>query len=105
MIHRKSLFEKVKTVVHDSDPDAKILLFGSRARSYNRKDSEWDLMIITGKKFDWQMVASLRNKFYYDFELRTNAALYITVEHKNDWEKYKNLDPFYQNVASEGIEA
>jgi predicted nucleotidyltransferase len=104
MIQRKSLFKKVKTVVHDFDPDAKILLFGSRARGDNRKDSDWDFMIITNKKFDWQTVASLRNKFYYDVELTTDVALYTTVEYKNDWEKYKNFDPFYQNVAIEGIE-
>ncbi|MDZ7934591.1 MAG: nucleotidyltransferase domain-containing protein [Emticicia sp.] len=49
MIQRKSLFKKVKTVVSDFDPDAKVLLFGSRARGDNRKDSDWDFMIYHAK--------------------------------------------------------
>jgi uncharacterized protein len=104
MIPKKSLFKKVKSVVYDFDPEAKVLLFGSRARGDNRKDSDWDFMIITERQFDWQTVLMLRNKFYYDVELVSGEVLYTTIESKVEWEKYMRYDPFYQNVAKEGIE-
>ncbi len=50
MIHRKTLFKKVKEVVYNFDPQAKVILFGSRARGDHRKDSDWDFLVLTKKK-------------------------------------------------------
>ena len=104
MIYRKTLFKKVKAVAHSFDPEARIILFGSRARGDHRKDSDWDFMVLTEKKFDWKQEQDFRNKIYYDVELDTETALYTTLEYIKHWEKYKYADPFLLNITKEGIE-
>jgi uncharacterized protein len=104
MIRRNTLFKRIKDVAHSFDPQSKVILFGSRARGDNRKDSDWDFMVLTNKEFDWKQENEFRNKVYYDIELKTDAVLYTTIENYKNWELYKNADPFFINIANEGVE-
>ncbi len=104
MVHRNTIFKQVRNVVHSFDPQARIILFGSRARGDHRQDSDWDFMVLTEKEFDWKQESDFRNKVYYDIELKTDAVIYATIENQKNWEIYKNADPFYINIAKEGVE-
>jgi uncharacterized protein len=104
MIRRNTLFKRIKDVAHSFDPQAKVILFGSRARGDNRKDSDWDFMVLTEKEFDWKQESDFRNKVYYDIELKTDAVIYATIENYKNWELYKNADPFFISIANEGVE-
>ena len=50
----------IKSVIHSFFPDARVLLFGSRARGDESRDSDYDLLIITkstiaaGEKISWR---------------------------------------------------
>ncbi len=103
MIHRKTLFRKIKQVVHSFDPLARIILFGSRARGDYRKDSDWDFMILTEKQFDWKWSDSIINKLY-DVELETNQAIFATIENVEKWDKNKVTEPLFRNIVKEGVE-
>ena len=47
----KEVLEHIENTVRDIMPlDARILLFGSRARGDARPDSDWDILIILNKK-------------------------------------------------------
>ncbi|MBW6536858.1 MAG: nucleotidyltransferase domain-containing protein [Mariniphaga sp.] len=39
--------KKIVRRVSEIDPDAEVYLFGSRARGDFKKDSDWDLLILT----------------------------------------------------------
>ena len=41
--------EKIKAVVHGLIPDSRVILFGSRARNTHDAQSDYDLMVVTGK--------------------------------------------------------
>ena len=43
------ILEKVKEIVHATDPEAEVILFGSRARGDAMEDSDWDILILTPK--------------------------------------------------------
>jgi uncharacterized protein len=103
MIHRKTLFKKVKEVVYSFDPQAKIILFGSRARGDYRKDSDWDFMVLTEKEFDWRWSDSIITKLY-DVELETNQAIFATIENIEKWNKNKVIEPLFRNITKEGVE-
>ena len=46
----KDVLEHIENTVRDIMPlDARILLFGSRARGDARPDSDWDILIILNK--------------------------------------------------------
>ncbi len=104
MVRRSTLFKQIKNVAHSFDPQAKVILFGSGARGDHNKDSDWDFMVLTEKEFDWRQENEFRNKIYYDIELKTDAILYTTIENYKNWELYKTADPFFINIANEGLE-
>ena len=45
----KEVVELVRSSVRRSERDARILLFGSRARGTARKDSDWDVVVLLNR--------------------------------------------------------
>jgi len=50
MKNRKSLLSTVRKKIRDIDPEARIILFGSRARGDSNPNSDWDFLILTRKE-------------------------------------------------------
>ena len=45
-----SLMTEVKKIVNQQSPNAKLILFGSRARGNAKPDSDWDILILVDKE-------------------------------------------------------
>jgi predicted nucleotidyltransferase len=43
---RAELLERVKQAVHEVEPEADIVLYGSRARGDAHAESDWDFLIL-----------------------------------------------------------
>ena len=56
------VIEIIKNSANDLLPDSRILLFGSRARLENSKDSDYDFMIITKDTFDIKQKRLLQSR-------------------------------------------
>lgn len=85
------------------DPDAEIILYGSRARGDERSDSDWDIIVLTDYPADLEKEQIFRNQLY-DLELETGESLSVFVYSKNEWETRQRITPFYQNIIHEGIQ-
>lgn len=48
-VSREYILQTVKQTLHLVAPNAKIILFGSRARNDAQEDSDWDLLILIEK--------------------------------------------------------
>lgn len=85
---RKSLNIRklIRQKISEIDPDAKVILYGSRTRGDERKDSDWDILILTDYPVDNIKEREFRNHLY-DLELLTGASISV----------------FYYNVTREGI--
>jgi predicted nucleotidyltransferase len=46
MVQRVELLERVKHAVHEVEPEADIVLYGSRARGDAHAESDWDFLIL-----------------------------------------------------------
>ena len=102
MPDRKEILLKIKNAVTELDPDARIILFGSRARGDFGKDSDWDLLILT------RIPASEENKrniryHLLDIELETEQVISTLIHHNDHWKNY-SVTPLYNIIAKEGIE-
>ena len=82
--------------------DAKVILFGSRARKAATSGSDWDILVLLDKD---KIEEQDHDRFTYPFgELgwRLNQMIHPIIYSKNDWSRRKG-SPFYENVESEGI--
>lgn len=49
MVNRDKVIDLIRTTVREKEPDAQIILYGSRARGDAREDSDWDVIVILNK--------------------------------------------------------
>jgi predicted nucleotidyltransferase len=92
----------IRDSIHLLDPQAEVILYGSRARGDERSDSDWDILILTNYPVDLETERKFRDKLY-DLELETGESFSVFAYSKNDWLTKQRITPFYQNVTQEGI--
>jgi len=98
----KHITQLIRKYVSSIDPNAEVILYGSRARDDSHKDSDWDILILTDYRADLQTERKFRNKLY-DLELETGESFSVFNYSKHDWQTIQRITPFYQNVTREGI--
>jgi uncharacterized protein len=100
---RNEILNRIKSGIAGKDPNADIYLYGSRARGDNRKDSDWDILVLASPDmitFDYE--ADLRDPIY-DIELESGEIISLIIYSKSDWRKKKSISPLFTNVIKEGI--
>ncbi len=98
----KEVPSMVREAVKIVDKEARVILFGSRARGDSRPDSDWDFLILTRKKASRQLQDSIR-ELLYEIELNMEQAITSVIENEDTWLKYRESE-FFRNVEREGIE-
>lgn len=99
---REHVLSEIKETLHRVAPEAKAVLFGSRARSDAREDSDWDILILVDKdkirNDDFDMIV------YPLFELGWNIGemIHPMLYTFSDWEK-RSFTIFHKTVEEEGI--
>lgn len=102
-MNRNEILYKIKTGITAKDPDAELYLYGSRARGDNRKNSDWDILVITSRDkvtFDYEL--DLRDPIF-DIELEAGESISLLIYSKSDWINKMPFSPLFANVKKEGI--
>ena len=89
--------------VKKKDPDAEVILFGSRARAQETNDSDWDILILLNNA---EVPRKLEKEFrdeLYTIELEIGQPISTFVFSKLDWEGRHKYTPLYQNIKRDGI--
>ena len=73
-----------------------IILYGSRANGTNRKDSDWDILIVSDK-LDLISINKKISELEAKHDCQINVKLYSTIEYK---EMKMERSSFYQEVIS-----
>ena len=102
MYDRQYILNIVKQRIYTIDPNAKIILFGSRARDDSRQDSDWDFLILTNKKINQNLKNQISDSLF-EAELETEQVLTSIIQNSLNWHNYKQSN-IYQNINREGIE-
>jgi uncharacterized protein len=101
-MNRKELTYKVKQSVRSVDPDARVILFGSRARGDNKSSSDWDFLILTSHKADESIKRQFRDVLI-DTELEAEEVISTLIFSKDKWNEYQ-ITPLYKNISQDGVE-
>lgn len=92
----------IRMNISEVDPNAQVILYGSRARGDARSDSDWDILVLTDYPVDIQKETVFRDHLY-ELELQTGEPLSIFVYSKQEWNAKQRMTPFYFNVMKQGI--
>jgi uncharacterized protein len=99
---REEILKAIKITLLAIIPDARVILFGSRARGDTNKDSDWDLLIILDKPkiepSDFDTISFPLYELGWQLDEHFSTKLYT----KSEWLK-RSYTPFYKNIEKEGI--
>ncbi len=96
------LVQTITGKIRSIDPDAKVILFGSRARGDARPDSDWDILVVTQTP---ELVSAERQILddLFDLELDTGAVIMPVVCSEREWnDPIRKGSPFVQRIRAEG---
>ncbi|HET54508.1 MAG TPA: nucleotidyltransferase domain-containing protein [Ignavibacteria bacterium] len=99
----KDITQKIKDKIREKDPDAKVILYGSRARGDYRENSDWDILILVDRES-----VSLKTEQEYrhhllDLELEIGEPISVTVHSKKRWESEHSITLLYNSIKQEGV--
>ncbi len=83
-------------------PEAKVILFGSRARDDARPDSDWDFLVLISEN-NLASEQEIINKVFQEVELLYGKGISLVVHSFEEWNR-RQQTPFYQEVQRDGIE-
>lgn len=97
------ILQRIKVLIQQREPSAKIYLYGSRARGTAKPDSDWDLLILLNK--DSITNEEEQNITYplYDLEFEIGEVISPMVYSEKEWNSKYRITPFYSNVMKEGL--
>ena len=83
---QKEFLQKIKFAVLSVDEHAEVILFGSRARGDNRKDSDWDILVLTDTIMDDRLQTNITDNIY-DIELEYSEPVSPMIVDRQRWNK------------------
>ena len=102
-MRRPEIVKRIQETVHQAEPSATIILYGSEARGDARPDSDIDVLILLdGDKRDLRKEDRLSGALY-ELELSSGVMISPMIMPRTQWYNRPFKTPFYINVMNEGI--
>lgn len=99
----KNLLLELKSVVTQLVPDARLVVYGSVARGARQPDSDYDVLVLTGRRLQSDEYRRL-DRAIYDLQLEREAVLSVMVWSQAEWRNpVLKASPYRKNVMREGI--
>lgn len=102
-MNRDELLEQIRQAVREVEPDAEIILYGSRSRGEALSESDWDLLILVDGSLTDERTDRIRHGLY-EVEWESGEVLSSIVRNREEWNSgIYHAMPFHQRVEQEGI--
>jgi predicted nucleotidyltransferase len=99
----RMILEQCKRAIQRLAPEARVLLYGSRARGTAAPDSDYDLLVLTPTRLDPETIRRIRD-ILYELELEHGVVISTLFYSEEEWrEGRRRATPFYQEVEEQGI--
>ena len=102
-MEKELIRQKIKDIILKENADAKVILYGSRARGTELQESDWDILVLLNKPdVSFKDEQKIRHKLF-EIELETGEAISTFVYSQSDWDTRLSVTPLFKNVKREGI--
>ena len=105
MKDKKEILQEIKEllVAHFGRDIKDVILFGSRATGKAHKNSDYDVLIVLNRNYDWRYKREVVSVLY-EIELEYDIFIDIKVISVNELNNsIKGLHPLYHDAIREGI--
>lgn len=102
MNNSSEILAEIKKIVRNKEPNAKIYLYGSRARGTAKPDSDWDILILINSDRVTTEIEKDISDSLYDLELEKGEVISPMIYTMNEWRTKYKVTPFYHNIMREG---
>ncbi len=100
---RQDLLGQMKCAVLEVDPQATLILYGSRARNEASPDSDWDLLVLLSGKATVALTRAVRRRLY-EIEWAGGEVISCMVRSREEWDRPRSrITPFHRRVSQEGV--
>ncbi len=97
-----NIAQRIKSIVKQFDPGAKVYLYGSRMKGDAHSESDWDVLILLSYDFFTPEMEREITSPLYNLEFETGELISPSVYSEKEWHKKHRVTPFYSNVMQEG---
>ena len=102
-MEKVTIKQKIKDIILKDNSDAKVILYGSRARGTEIQESDWDILVLLNKpNVSFKDEQKIRHKLF-ELELETGVSISTFVYSQSDWDTRLSVTPLFKNVKREGI--
>ncbi len=84
MQNDKEILSQIKSAIQEIIPDAKVYLFGSRARGDWNEESDWDILVLTNAPVNRKLKKQIHNKLF-PLSLAINSLFQFVVVTEEEW--------------------
>jgi predicted nucleotidyltransferase len=100
---REDLLEQIRQAVREVEPEAEIILYGSRSHGDATSQSDWDLLILVTGPLNDERIDRIRHRLY-EVEWESGEVISSIIRNREDWNSslYRAM-PFHKRVEQEGI--
>lgn len=102
MYSQNEILANIKSVVQEEIPDAHLYLFGSRVSGNVHEESDWDILVLTEKKYP-RNVRDILDKKLYDLSVLSNNVFSFIVATQKDWETHPGYYSLQLGIGNQYI--
>lgn len=101
-MNRKQLLKQVKQTIREVEPNADVIIYGSRSREDAVSESDWDFLVLVDGPVDDERIAAIRHRLY-EIEWECGEVICSVIRNRKKWNSplYQAM-PFHKNVEREG---
>jgi predicted nucleotidyltransferase len=102
-MNQEKLLDQVKRTILEVEPDADVIIYGSRIRQEAGPESDWDFLVLLDGNVGQERIDTIRHRLY-DIEWEHGEVISCIVRSREEWNSplYQAM-PFRQNVEREGM--
>lgn len=99
MLPSNFLFPKIKEAVRQLVPDAQVILFGSQAAGTATEESDWDVLVLTKQKADWELKKKLWDHMF-PLSVEAGTIISLLIVQEENWYKNPSYYELRQSIAA-----